>query len=650
MLPPLPPLDAIWSRVPFRLLARRGAIQAAGTDHGHPPFASWEAELAAYARLRTGAAIKVAFGFATAAAWGESIQLARPDPRLPLADGFAAAELQLEHLLVHHRHGSRETALLWTTWARAGDSFELPWPPWDSAPLPAPVIHLALGEVYPAYDLRELLAPWPPRLRDAARWLAAAWADRVHRALEVVERPGMSERLPLPEPPKANAWERALLFLATGDDAHLPQGEKVRAALRSSAAVEADEVAGHVRSVIEAVRTLSAAGLVPPAHLQRPAWLGPTWGRWRREAALRQALDHIARSPTTAALAAATAAGRSRGPSWGGAGGLRLGTGGARRAPPGDQNPATTSLPPEPDAAGAGPWDAVAAADPGDAPATAAAAAGAEDAAERSGGGTGTGTSPGALGALHIVKPAAPDREAYWQLRGALAPEIEALVERFRAASDEYYKSAPNRFQRAGRLDHNRLPAAMSGRESIFVRFVHQPDPAHALCLLLDCSASMTGQAEQLREAAILVESAAAAVGARVTAFTFGADWERLEPAAEGAPLLALGRELHPHGGTPFSPAVAAAAEWLAHQPYEPRRLWVFSDGRWNARDLAHASWRAEQLRDVVVWVLGDAAPEPPTPLMRVVAVPSLHALVRLAPAYFWHPHDWHAHDSHPSP
>jgi uncharacterized protein (DUF58 family) len=170
----------------------------------------------------------------------------------------------------------------------------------------------------------------------------------------------------------------------------------------------------------------------------------------------------------------------------------------------------------------------------------------------------------------------------------------------------------------------------------VFSRFVHEPEPANALCLLLDCSASMAPYAEQLREAAILVESAATAVGARVSAFTFGASWERLEPPAEGAPLVALGRELHPHGGTPFGPAVAGAAEWLARQPYEPRRLWVFSDGQWSARDRAGTTWRPDLLKDVLVWVFAPEAPEPPTPAMRIVAARTLPDLIRQAPSYFW--------------
>jgi hypothetical protein len=246
------------------------------------------------------------------------------------------------------------------------------------------------------------------------------------------------------------------------------------------------------------------------------------------------------------------------------------------------------------------------------------------------------GAGPGALGALHLVEATPADRTAYWQLRGALAPEIERLIERLLAASDRSSASVPRRFQRAGRLDRNRLPAAVAGREAVFTRFVHEPQPATAFCLLLDCSASMVPYAEQLREVAILLESATAALGAQVTAFTFGATWERMQPPAVGAPLVALGRELRPRGGTPFGPALQAAAAWLNHQPYKEKRLWVFSDGRWSARDRVDVAWRADLLRDVVVWVLTDDPPVPPSPAMRIVAAPLLADLVELAPAHYW--------------
>jgi hypothetical protein len=148
----------------------------------------------------------------------------------------------------------------------------------------------------------------------------------------------------------------------------------------------------------------------------------------------------------------------------------------------------------------------------------------------------------------------------------------------------------------------------------------------------------MTLHAEQLREMAILCEAAATAVGARVTAFSFGPSWERMEPPAHRAPLVTLGRELHPHGGTPFGSALHVAVDWLAKQPYTQKRLWVFSDGRWSARDRVMADWRIDQLANVVVWVLADHAPLSPHPAMRVEAAPSLEAIVQRAPALFWLP------------
>ena len=253
-----------------------------------------------------------------------------------------------------------------------------------------------------------------------------------------------------------------------------------------------------------------------------------------------------------------------------------------------------------------------------------------------------------------MVRAQPADRAAYWQLRGALAPEIERLTEGLREASGEYFHSVPRRFQRAGRLDRSRLPAAVAGREAVFVRVQPRPLPEHALCLLLDCSASMTVRAEELRQTAIVVEAAAAAVGARVSAFTFGAAWERLEPPAAGAPLVALGRELRPHGGTPFGPAVAAAAAWLGRQPYARRRLWVLSDGQWSARDRARrrraprpppgrpgvgaggrARRRAGRRGSAPAFVS-------PSPYLNVAAVDSLDDLVRLAPARYW-PAPWAA-------
>ncbi|MDQ3700226.1 MAG: hypothetical protein M3442_04805 [Chloroflexota bacterium] len=654
-----------WSSLPWDWLfgvGLAGARPAGGRGasghhdqlHGSAPYAAWEAELTAYARLRTGSAVvKVGFAIGTGTGWSEDISLARPlsrDPRV----AFAAAELELEHLLCHYRHGWREAVLTWAAWSSPGEAITLPWPPWDAVELPAAVVRLAVAEAVPALALPREVEAWPLRQRQAAAWIAAAWADGCHRALEVDERPGLTERLTVPPAPTAggrhrpgrqSAWSTVLYHLALGSgalsepDLEASAGADVREAVAVLRRVTADDVAGQVRAVLAVVQALQRRSAIPAVPQQRPQWLRREWGPWRRAPALRAALDHLARSPGSAAIAMATSAGRvhaavpiggaGRGTD-GGPG--RRGAGGAEGA-----HAATTGLrgdePALEGAAGWGPEVQQQLPHPGPA------GAGGETPereGQGSGGRPGSGSGPGVLGGLHVISPTANDRAAYWQLRGALAPEIERLIERLQAAGDRYYASAPRRYQRAGRIDRNRLPAAVAGREAVFTRFVHEPAPAHALCLLLDCSASMAPRAEQLREAAILVESAATAVGARVNAFAFGANWERMEPPAEGAPLVSLGRELHPHGGTPFGPAVAGAAEWLARQPFEEKRLWIFSDGLWSARDRADTAWRPELLRDVVVWVFAESSPEPPTPRMRIVAAPTLADLIRQAPAFFW--------------
>jgi hypothetical protein len=436
-----------------------------------------------------------------------------------------------------------------------------------------------------------------------------------------------------------------LYVLAMGPDADDASAVRAAGVVADVIAIlrEADpeDVAQHTHAVIQAVALLAKRGALPPAYRQRPPWLRPTWGRWRHAVAMQRALAEFARSPTTAEMAAATARariGRSLALPGGPLGSLRPGGTGRR-------DRAASGAPLRPRALeGEDRTDEEWGAAPGaELPSGQKAGPLQADQGTREGlghdgafgGGVG-GAGPGVLGALHVVDAAPSDRIAYWQLRGALAPEIEQLVERLRAASGQDEAAAPRRFQRAGRIDRNRFPAALTGREAVFVRFVHRPQPAHALCLLLDCSASMTTRADQLRQAAILVESATAAVGAHVSAFLFGPGWERMEPAGEGAPLIALGRDLHPHGGTPFGPAVAAAAEWLAHQPFRQKRLWVFSDGQWSARDRAVDVWRPELLKDVVVWIMAEEAPEPPHPAMRVVTAPTLDDLVRLAPKYFW--------------
>jgi hypothetical protein len=459
----------------------------------------------------------------------------------------------------------------------------------------------------------------------------------------------MAERLPVPHSgAKLAVWDAFLLHLASHGQAgvKLPAqlAEPAEALLTAGCGVPlaARDVGPHVAGVINAVARLAHLNALPPSHRQRPAWLHPLWGRWRQAPALQRALDDLTRSPASAEIAAITAAARAGGSlsSAGGLGSLGLGLEAAGLGKRGRGDAATLETPRAraevEDLDGQSKWGVPAAAalpervgEP---------ARTGEPGREGSGhGGVGlSGAGAGHLGALHVVTASDSDRAAYWQLRAALAPAIERLIERLETSSDRYYASAPRRFQRNGRLDRSRLPAAAVGRQNVFIRFVHEPQPAHALCLLLDCSASMTLRAELLRESAILVESAAAAVGARVTAFSFGAAWERMEPAADGAPLLALGRELHPHGGTPFGPAVAAAAEWLSHQPYEQKRLWVFSDGQWSARDRAGTNWRPDLLKDVVVWVLADRLPAPPHPAMRLVAAPTLDDLVQLAPQYFW--------------
>jgi hypothetical protein len=665
-------LRPLLDRLPWR---RRPVRDPGEPMHGTAPYAAWEAELTAYARWRTGAGdLKVAFGLGTETGWTEEIRIARPSSRDPRV-AFAGAEIELEHLLAHYRHGWREVVLGFRAWSQPGESLLLPWPPWDAISLPPAVVRLAVGEAIPALALPPETEAWPVRFRTAAAWLVAAWADGRHRALEVAERPGLAERLPAPpalavavpgaapgRPPRLDrrgAWQALLTRLATPE---APAPDWLPGAVGSPAAdavgrlidAGADDLRPLVEGVLATVEAMRARNAVPPGPEQHPAWLHRDWGRWRRAGALQAALAHLARSPTSVAVAAATAAGRPHAVPGGAAAagvpalrvkdargapapGAGAGHGATHAGPDGGDDPAGTP----PDAGSAAPpappegWGLNQEhALPEEGP------AGGGRHPEREGQGASGrpagGSGPGVLGGLKVVTPTPDDRAAYWQLRGALAPEIERLIEGLRAASDSYYSSAPRRFQRAGRLDRNRLAAALAGREAVFSRFVHQPEPANALCLLLDCSASMAPYAEQLRETAILVESAATAVGARVSAFTFGADWERLEPPAEGAPLVALGRELHPHGGTPFGPAVAGAAEWLARQPYEPRRLWVFSDGQWSARDRAGTTWRPDLLKDVLVWVFAPEAPPPPTPAMRIVAARTLPDLIRLAPQHFW--------------
>lgn len=651
-----------------------------GRRQGTTPLRAREAELAAYARWRTGETIKVTFGITVQAGWAEDIQLSRPAPAQGYEAGFAAAELELEHLLMHHRHGWREAALLWHVLAQPAEPIPLPWAPWDNAGLRGTVMRLALSHAVPALTLPRGVDAWRQRWRDASRWIAAAWADGAHRELELAERPGLADRLPLPvlqrQPgrqrgpslsSRPGTWSSVLYGLATRDDAMagaLPAS--AQAAVDRLVRVEAADLSGHIAGVLHLTEVLAQANALPASHTQRPAWLYPTWGRWRAQAQLREALDRLLRSPATSGLVTATTAARTgnhalRSPpalSRPGDSGLE-----ARRPRPeefeadtaGRQGSSHRKLSswPDPETLPDGNTDggrplSLEQQQPGQAQpgheqpeeelpeVTRSDPAGGRPHTQTVSSSARRGAGPGVLGALQLVHASAEDRAAYWQLRGALAPEIAQLIARLQAVHEATDWRPPQRFQRAGRLDRHRLPGALAGREDVFVRHVQQPTEARALCLLLDCSASMAPHAEQLRLAAILVETAAAAFKTRVSAFTLGAAWERMEPETQGAPLLALGRELHPHGGTPFGPAVAAAAGWLERQPFRHKQLWVLSDGQWSARDQAESAWQAELLRDTVVWVLDEHAPPPPTPAMCILAAPTLASLVKLAPDYFW--------------
>ncbi|HEU5317331.1 MAG TPA: hypothetical protein VFX49_14570 [Chloroflexota bacterium] len=613
-------------------------------DHGHLPFGAWEAELTAYAQLRTGARVKVLFGHTGEVTWSDEVHLHRAPPGAAHDDALRLAELELEHQLMHFRHGWREMCLLWHCWAYPNEEIILPWPPWDQVPLPPTLVRSALERASDAFSLGELAVLARDRVRHAARWLAAAWADGVHRAIEVDERPGMADRLPLPDlPPKPRVWDSVLLCLAGACDPPRGLPAPASAAFAVLRGTGKDDARGHVTAVLELAQALARANMLPAIPDQHPAWLRPIWGRWHRERELRAQLDAIARSPATAEIASITSRGRALSARTGGVGRLGIGTGGAGKSGAGrqthdraDQTAAQETEEALPDGWGVTPPPEL----PEQGQPGLSLAPGAT--AEGSGGGQmaggATGAGPGTLGALHVVRPSGADRAAYWQLRGALAPHIERLIERLEAAGNLLDHAAPRRFQRNGRIDRGRLHAALAGRETVFTRHVRRPDPEHALCLLLDCSASMTTYAELLREMAILCEAAAAAVGARVTAFSFGPSWERMEPPAHGAPLVALGRELHPHGGTPFGPALQAAAAWLAQQPYVQKRLWVFSDGRWSARDRTVTGWRPEQLGNTVVWVLSGESPEPPHPAMRIEPAGTLAEFVEAAPRLFWLP------------
>src|SRR5581483_1434459 len=407
-------------------------------------------------RWRTGMALTVTFALATEAGWDESIHLARAPAHADPVEAFAAAELELEHLLVHHRQGEREAALLWHAWARPSESITLPWPPWDHVALPAAVVREALALAVPGLALPKDAGAWPARRREAARWLAAALADHAHRVPEIEARPGLAERLPLPERSAAPSrgvppWEAVLVALARGT----PAGEGVPDRLRPLVAclLEAREAApaAYVAAVLALAGELARLGLLPPAHQQRPRWLRPMWGRWRHAAALQAALGSLARSPTSPLIAAATAAGRL------GAGRPVSPTGGMGGAPGAERgavsgqvssangpvrarDPEAWGLQEPPPSDGRQPPSGM----------TPAPAGTQEGHGRPTAGGAGAvGAGAGALGALRIVVPQAEDRAAYWQLRAALAPEIERLAERLREAAGQHHSTAPRRFQRA---------------------------------------------------------------------------------------------------------------------------------------------------------------------------------------------------------
>jgi hypothetical protein len=627
-----------------RFLSRWQQRPDLGLDHGHIPYAAWEAELGAYARLRAGAPISVRFALAAELGWRDEIHLAKA-PSATAATALDAAELELEHALMHFRDGTREAALFWRAWVFPDEEVLLPWPPWDQVPLPMKHVRQALAEAVADFELPSGYVLTRDRLRHASRWIFAAWEDGAHRRSEIVERPGLAARLPLPVvPPEAGTWYHVLGILAGGETPDT-LGDALQPAVRSLLEVGVEDVRNQIACVLAVTDTLERQGLLPPIHQQRPAWLGAPWGRWRYGQQLCAALDRIARSPQSAETATLIAQRRrlrarpredalGRG-SLGSRGGLAGRAGNVTTREEGDQALSARLVESEPSPKNWGVPQAPSL-PKSDGPATSSPAPPTAEGGGEGGASAGSGAGPGTLGALRIVVPSQEDRAAYWQLRGALAPQIETLIARLEAAGDAYYASAPRRLQRRGRLDRARLAVALAGRETVFTRFVHAPAPEHALCLLLDCSASLGALAEQLREFAIVTEAGAAAVGAHVTAFSFGPSWERMAPPAQGAPLTSLGRELHPQGGTPFGPALAAAASWLAQQAYQHKRLWVFTDGRWNARDRAQLTWRAEQLRNVVVWVIDEHLPTPPHPAMHMAAVPTLADLVSAAPRYFW--------------
>ena len=349
--------------------------------------------------------------------------------------------------------------------------------------------------------------------------MVAAWADGLHRALEVAERPGMAERLPeLPLPREARlvlkgarierrgAWEGALYRLATPQE---PAPEGLREAL-------GERASGGWRGCCAWAPTISrrssagpwtwwtACASATPSRRDRSStrrWLRRDWGRWRRAAApcAPRSTTWPARRPASpwpwppprgrAARLAPRGERRAvrghRGPAPDhhravpGRGGDEAGRGERAQDGPEDRRPAEDwAPPPRPALPDAGP------AAPGG-------EGGQREGSERdgapsggpSGGQAGGGSGPGALGALKVVAPSPEDRAAYWQLRGALAPEIERLIERLQAAGDRYYEPRPGASSApGGSTATGSRPRWPGGRPSSPASCTARPRPTPSAC------------------------------------------------------------------------------------------------------------------------------------------------------------------------
>ena len=471
-LPQLPRLP----RLPWP--ARRGAGPGSPGEvlSGTAPYAAWEAELTAYARWRSGSKdLSVTFGLGTETGWTEAVRLARPASRDPRV-AFQGAELELEHLLAHYRHGWREAVLVFHAWSQPGEPVSLPWPPWDQVSLPTAVVRQAVGEAIPALALPPEAETWSVRHRTAAAWMVAAWADGLHRALEVAERPGMAERLLVPAPGLASSQrrqDRAPGGLAGGP---VPPGHAPGAGPGGAAGGPGGARHGGAGGI-----AAPGPGRPPGARLR-----GPGRGREPAPAKRRPAgtgaapalaapgLGALAPGPRPARRArppGPLAVQRRHGRSHLGGADARLAPGRTARPPgppwPCAAPPRARRRPREGKRRGAGsgqrkglkvrppeeswapPQDPAL---PDAGPAAPGGEGGEREGSERDGapsggpsaGQAGGGSGPGVLGALKVVAPSQEDRAAYWQLRGALAPEIERLIERLNAAGDRYYEaSAP---------------------------------------------------------------------------------------------------------------------------------------------------------------------------------------------------------------